>query len=208
MPLAVRVVPSTGSTATSTDGPETGADLLAVVKHRRFVLLPLADHHDASHRDRGNDLAHGIYRCSVGAILVPAADPETRRDGRGFGDPNQLHGQVAVGRRIDVGRRLQGHGASSNESWRRHHLPVPARSRARSVTDPRAWCGRRTSLSRGPRSPRTPAGSGNRRSRQQARRARTARALARNCCPRTPARPARFGWRQAPHRLCAARDRP
>ena len=50
IPSAVSRVPSSGSTATSTCGPVAVADLLAVVEHRRLVLLALADHDDALHR--------------------------------------------------------------------------------------------------------------------------------------------------------------
>ena len=51
-PSAHRRVPSSGSTAMSTSRRRAVADLLAVVEHRRLVLLALADHDDAVHVDR------------------------------------------------------------------------------------------------------------------------------------------------------------
>ena len=41
--------------------------------------------------------AHGVDGRAVGAFLVAAAHPAGRRHGRGLGDPDQLHGQVAFG---------------------------------------------------------------------------------------------------------------
>ena len=74
-PSAVRLVPSIGSTATSTIGVAAVADVLAVVEHRRFVLLALADDDDAVHRDGGQDGAHRVDGRAVGTELVAAADP-------------------------------------------------------------------------------------------------------------------------------------
>ena len=55
------------------------ADLLAVEKHRRVVLLALADDHDALHRDGVDQLAHGVDGGAVGAVLVAARRPSGRR---------------------------------------------------------------------------------------------------------------------------------
>ena len=72
------------------------ADLLAVEQHRGFVLLALADHHDAAHRDRVDQLAHGVDGGAVAAVLVAAADPAAGRHRGGLGDPDQVEGDVAV----------------------------------------------------------------------------------------------------------------
>ena len=75
MPLAISVVPSIGSTATSHSGPLAVADLLAVEQHGRVVLLALADHDDAAHGDGVDQLAHRVDRGAVAAVLVAPADP-------------------------------------------------------------------------------------------------------------------------------------
>ena len=72
------------------------ADLLAVEEHGRVVLLALADDDDALHRHRRDQGAHGLDSCPVRAVLVAAAHPATAGHGRGFGDPHQLEGKVAV----------------------------------------------------------------------------------------------------------------
>ena len=51
------------------------ADLLAVVEHRRLVLLALADHHDAVHRHGVEQQPHRVDRGAVGRLLLAAADP-------------------------------------------------------------------------------------------------------------------------------------
>ena len=50
------------------------ADLLAVVEHRRLVLLALADDDDAVHRDGVEHEAHRVDGGLVGGVLVAAAD--------------------------------------------------------------------------------------------------------------------------------------
>ena len=90
-------MPSIGSTATSTCGRAAVADVLAVVEHRRFVLLALADHDDAVHRDRAEHEAHRVDRGAVGGVLVAATGPAGRGDRRGLGDADHLEGDVAVG---------------------------------------------------------------------------------------------------------------
>ena len=72
------------------------ADVLAVEEHRGFVLLPLADHDDAVHRDRVEDVAHRVDGGTVGGELVAAADPAGRREGGRLGDPDELQGEVAI----------------------------------------------------------------------------------------------------------------
>ena len=86
------------------------ADLLAVEQHGRLVLLALADHDDAAHGDASDELAHRVDGRTVAAVLVAAADPPPGRHRRGFGDPHQLHREVAVGGLAAAVRR--GHGAS------------------------------------------------------------------------------------------------
>ncbi len=73
------------------------AHVLAVEQHRRLVLLPLADHDDAVHRDRVEHRAHGIDGRLVGGNLVAAADPPAGAHGGGFGDADELESEVAVG---------------------------------------------------------------------------------------------------------------
>ena len=72
------------------------ADLLAVVEHRRVVLLALADDHDAAHGHRVDQLAHRVDGGAVAALLVAAADPASRGHRAGLGDPHQFQGEVAV----------------------------------------------------------------------------------------------------------------
>ena len=98
MPLAISVVPSIGSTATSHSGAGAVADLLAVVEHRRLVLLALADDDDAAHRDGADQRAHGVDGRAVAAVLVAAPDPAAGGHRGGLGDPDELEGEVAVRR--------------------------------------------------------------------------------------------------------------
>ena len=58
------------------------ADLLAVVEHRRLVLLALADHDDAVHRHRVEREAHRVDGGLVGGLLVAAARPSAPRPAR------------------------------------------------------------------------------------------------------------------------------
>ncbi len=53
------------------------ADPLAVVEHRRLVLLALADHDDAVHLHRLQHVAHAVDRRLIGGLLV--AEPDERR---------------------------------------------------------------------------------------------------------------------------------
>ena len=54
------------------------ADRLAVVEHRRLVLLALADHHDAVHVDRVQHGVHAVDGGLVGRLLVAACRPSAR----------------------------------------------------------------------------------------------------------------------------------
>ena len=80
----------------STTGGRAVADLLAVVEHRRLVLLPLADHDGAVHRDRVEDVAHRVDRGLVGGDLVAAPDPAGGGERGGLGDADELEREVAV----------------------------------------------------------------------------------------------------------------
>ena len=85
-----------GSTAMSHSGPLPLPDHLAVVEHRRVVLLPLADHDRSAEGDGSEEAAHGIHGRAVGAVLVPTTDEGHRPDGRGLGRPDEFQSQVAV----------------------------------------------------------------------------------------------------------------
>ena len=95
-PSAVRRVPSSGSTATSTRRASALADVLAVVEHRRLVLLALADHDDAVHHDRVEHRAHAVDRRLVGSDLVAAADPAPGTHRSGLRDTDELERQVPI----------------------------------------------------------------------------------------------------------------
>ena len=95
-PLAVIVVPSSGSRAMSTLGPLPGADLLADVEHRRLVALALADHDRAVDVEHVERLAHGVDRGLVGRLLVAAAHQPGAGEGGRLGDPDAVQRQVAV----------------------------------------------------------------------------------------------------------------
>ena len=75
------------------------ADVLAVVEHRRLVLLALADHDEAVHRDGAEHVAHGVDGGLVGGLLVAAADEAGGGERGGLGDADELEGEVSVRRR-------------------------------------------------------------------------------------------------------------
>ena len=100
MPLAVSVVPSIGSTATSTSRPAAVAHVLAVEQHRGVVLLALADDDDAVHADRGDHGSHRLDGGAVGLVLLTPAHPATTRHRGGLGDAHELEGKVAIGRAV------------------------------------------------------------------------------------------------------------
>ena len=131
-PSDVSVVPSIGSTAMSVSGGVAVADLLAVVEHRRLVLLALADDDDAVHRHGVEHEAHGVDGGAVGALLVAAAHPAGGGQRGGLGDPDELQGEVAIGGlRLLHGQLFSGHRcwradctlatamATGSTSWRR-----------------------------------------------------------------------------------------
>ena len=76
--------------------PGAVADLLAVVEHRRLVLLPLADHDDAAHGDGVDHQPHRVDRGLVGGVLVAAPDPAGRERGGGLGYAHELEREVPV----------------------------------------------------------------------------------------------------------------
>ena len=99
------------------------ADLLAVVEHRGLVLLALADDDDAVHADGADQGAHRVDRRAVAAVLVAAADPAAGGHGGGLGDPDQLEGEVAVGRR-PVGAEAAGRGRGPSGTGRARDLLI------------------------------------------------------------------------------------
>ena len=78
-------------------GRRAVADALAVVEHRRLVLLALADHDDAVHLDGVQRVAHAVDRGLVGGLLVAFADQRRRGERRGLGDARKLEGEIAIG---------------------------------------------------------------------------------------------------------------
>ena len=75
------------------------ADLLAVVEHRRLVLLALADHHDAVHRHGVEHQPHGVDGGAVGRLLLARARPSARRPARAYSvTRTSSMREVAVGR--------------------------------------------------------------------------------------------------------------
>ncbi len=113
--------------------PDAVADCLAVEEHRGLVLLALADHDDATHRDRVEHEPHGVDRGLVGRDLVAASDPPRRERGGRLRDADELERQVPAEHLAHVGRSYIRSGAST-----------PTRSRQRAMTD----CTARTSSSR------------------------------------------------------------
>ena len=81
----------------STLGRAAVADLLAVVEHRRLVLLALADHDDPVHRHGVDQQPHRVDGGAVGRLLVAAADPARRGQRGGLGHADELEREVAVG---------------------------------------------------------------------------------------------------------------
>ena len=81
--------------------------VLAVEQHGRVVLLALADHDDAVHRDGADQQAHGVDGGAVGTVLVATPDPACGGHGRGLGDTDEFKGQVAV--RYLGGQRVNAH---------------------------------------------------------------------------------------------------
>ena len=73
--------------------------MLAVVEHRRLVLLALADHDDAVHRDGVEHVAHRVDGGLVGGDLVARAHEAGGGERGGLGDADELEGEVAIGRR-------------------------------------------------------------------------------------------------------------
>src|SRR5204862_1384858 len=115
-------------------GALAAADLLAVVEHRRLVLLALADHDDAGHLDRVEDGAHAVDGRLVGGFLLAAADPAAGAHGCGLRHAHQLEREVAV-RRIRRGLSDRGFGPGHRpRSYIRSGASTPIRSRQRAIT--------------------------------------------------------------------------
>ena len=98
--------------------PGAVADVLAVVEHRRFVLLTLADDDGAAHGDRVQHRAHGVDRGLVDDLLVAAPEMTGGGERSGLGGADELEREVAVDR---------GPGwCSLGVSWGLTHIPLPS----------------------------------------------------------------------------------
>ncbi len=97
MPLAVSVVPSIGSTAMSTSGPVPSPTRspLKSIGASSFSPSPMTT--TPFIETVWTRVRMALHRGAVGAVLVTAPDPAAGGHRRGFGDPHQLHGEVAVG---------------------------------------------------------------------------------------------------------------
>ena len=96
-PRAVGVVPSMGSTAMSALGgvPSPIRSPLKSMGALSFSPSPMTTTPSIEMLD--STIRMAFDRGAVGALLVPPAHPPGGGQGRGFGDPDELHGQVAVG---------------------------------------------------------------------------------------------------------------
>ena len=124
------------------------ADVLAVVEHGRLVLLALADHDDAVHRDGVEHVAHRVDGRLIRGDLVAGAHEAGGGERGGLGDAYELEGEVAIGHRCVHGARAYTAGATMaahdacDFPLRRDVRPAPA-----SLRSPRA----RTAARRLPR---------------------------------------------------------
>ena len=107
------------------------ADLLAVEEHRRLVLLALADHDDAVHRDRVDQQPHRVDGGAVGRLLVAAADPARGGQRGGLGHADELEREVAVG--LGARAHVRGRSRPSAEADRGPTQTVPGALRTRAL---------------------------------------------------------------------------
>jgi hypothetical protein len=119
------------------------APLLAVEEHGRLVLLAFADHDDAVHRDGVDHEAHRVHGRRVGGDLVAATHPAPGRERGRFGDADEFHGQVAVGKLSHrrTSRMSRGSAPSDSTRWMaawygRSSARVPANRATSSRVDP------------------------------------------------------------------------
>ena len=89
--------------------PVAGANMLAVVEHRRVVFLALADDDEPVEVDGAQERAHGIDRCAIGGQLVAAADVGHRANGGSLGRAHEFHAEVAVWVEVNGGCCCAGH---------------------------------------------------------------------------------------------------
>ncbi len=96
-PRAVEVVPSIGSTAMSALGgvPSPIRSPLKSMGALSFSPSPMTTTPSMAMLERTIRIA--LDRCAVGPLLVPPPHPPGRGQGRCLGDPDKLHGQIAVG---------------------------------------------------------------------------------------------------------------
>lgn len=74
----------------------TVANRLAVVEHGGFVLLALADDHEAVHLDASKDMTHGINGRLIGTVLVAPAHPASGSHGSRLCGAYEFESQVAL----------------------------------------------------------------------------------------------------------------
>ena len=72
------------------------AEPLAVIEHRRLVLLALADDDDAVHVHHVEEQPHGVDGRLVGGVLVAPAHPARGRQRGRLGGPDQVESQVRI----------------------------------------------------------------------------------------------------------------
>ena len=96
MPLLISVVPSTGSTATSTAGPVPSPTSSPLYSIGALSFSPSPITTTPLHRYRVDQLAHGVDGRAVAALLVAPADPAAGGHRRRFGDPYQVEREVPV----------------------------------------------------------------------------------------------------------------
>jgi len=72
------------------------ADPLAVEQHRSFILLALADDHNAIEVDSRQQGAHRVHCRTVGLELVTVANPVPASNRGCLGDTDQFQRKVAV----------------------------------------------------------------------------------------------------------------
>ena len=89
-------------------GAIAGADFFADVKHRGFVTLAFADHHDARDVEHVKLFAHRVDGGLVGGFLITLADQLGRGQRGGFGNAGEAEREHAV---LKFGG--SGHGVSS-----------------------------------------------------------------------------------------------
>src|SRR6266700_955775 len=94
--LAQSVVPSSGSTAISTFGPDPVPTFSPMNQHRRLIHLALADHNRAVDRKAAEFAAHGIDGSLVGFLFRAATAQPGGGNCGALGHPHDLKRQGAL----------------------------------------------------------------------------------------------------------------